>query len=95
MTDVEGNAAVFNQDMGIVIEKVMRWVVTVEVNIGAGFVEAPVGKPCCCSSKSQSQTSHLGGVDFRRVQVHWWCGVSIITIDTERNLIIENLLKRR
>ena len=83
MTDVEGNAAVFNQDMGIVIEKVMRWVVTVEVNIGAGFVEAPVGKPCCCSSKSQSQTSHLGWVDFRRVQVHWWCGVGIVTLKTE------------
>ena len=52
-------------------------------------------EPCCSGSKSQAQTSHLGGVDFRRVQVHWWCGVSIITIDTERNLIIENLLKRQ
>ena len=41
---MEGIAAVFNQDMGITIEKVMRWSVTVEVNIGAGFVEDPIGR---------------------------------------------------
>ena len=44
MTDVEGIAAVFNQDLGIAIEKVMRLVVSVEVNIGADFVEDPVGR---------------------------------------------------
>ena len=44
---MEGIAAVFIlffQDMGITIEKVMRWVVSVEVNIGAGFVEDPIGR---------------------------------------------------
>ena len=51
-------------------------------------------EPCCCSSKSQAQTSHLGGVDFRRVQVHWWCTVGIITMKTERNLNIEKPVKK-
>ena len=91
---MEGNVAVFNQDMGIVIEKVMRWAVMLILTLVLSRILL-FEEPCRCSSKSQSQTSHLGGVDFRRVQVHWWCGVSIITIDTERNLIIENLLKRR
>ena len=52
-------------------------------------------EPCCSGSKSQAQTSHLGGVDFRRVQVHWRCDVGIVTLKTERNLNIENLLKRQ
>ena len=52
-------------------------------------------EPCCSGSKSQAQTSHLGGVDFRRVQVHWWCDVEIFRMRTGQILSIENLLKRQ